>query len=172
MIAMHTGAVRAESRVLDAVIGVWYRGARTYYVKRSLHMQNYPGAWSLFSIQFDPDEFPEPFDLKAAQRVMERMSAQRLHAAPIRVTRFLTASTCTNNPIDKIVRLRLYRVEFDAEPALNPEYYTDGAWMTAEEYAERRADATCGSCIRMWSDYYDRDVQQQIQHRPSTMQGR
>jgi hypothetical protein len=144
---------RVSSHIIHAVIGVWYRGDETFYVKRSAKMENYPGAWSLFSIQYDPAEMPDSLDLDAAQVLMERMASQRLYGAPIRVRSFLTASTCTNNPIDKIVNLRLYHVEFDREPSLNPDYYVDSAWMTREEYVARRGIAVCGSCLRMWLDY-------------------
>ncbi len=142
--------------ILDAVIGVWFHANRTFYVQRSDKMKNYPGAWSLFSIQFTPDELRDSTDLGAAQRLVERMSHERLNGAEIQVRQFLTASTCTKNPINMIVNLRLYRVELEREPILNPEYYAGGAWMTAEEYTTRRGNATCGSCLRMWFDYCDR----------------
>lgn len=144
------------TKILHAVIGVWYRGAKTFYVKRSEKMQNYPGAWSLFSIQYDPSEMPDSLDLDVAQRLMERMSHQRLYGAPIRVTSFLTASTCTNNPINKIVNLRLYGVAFDREPKLDADYYVDAAWLTQGQHVERRGSAMCGSCTRMWWSWYDR----------------
>ena len=147
-------SIPATKHIIHAVIGVWYNGSRTFYVKRSEQMRNYPGAWSLFSIQFEPSELRDSLDLKAVQRLMDRMSIQRLYGTPVRVQRFLTATTCTNNPIDKIVNLRLYRIEFDGEPQLNPEYYADSAWLTQAQYLERSRHTTCGSCIRMWTDYY------------------
>lgn len=153
MIATPHGRRRSTEHLLHAVIGVWYRDDRTFYVQRSDKMENYPGAWSLFSIQYDPDELPDSLDLTRVQRLMDRMSGERLHGTPIVVRRFLTASTCTENPINKIVNLWLYRVELNSEPVLNPEYYIDAAWMTPAEYLDRRGNALCGSCLRMWSDY-------------------
>ncbi len=153
MIAARDGQRESGERILHAVIGAWHRGERTFYVQRSNKMKNYPGAWSLFSIQYAPEELPDSLDLDRVQRVMERMSAERLHAAPVRVRRFLTASTCTHNPIDMIVSLRLYDIEFESEPSLNPDYYVDSAWMSPVEYLQRCGNATCGSCMRMWSDY-------------------
>ena len=153
MIATLDQESRTGRHILHAVIGVWYQGDRTFYVQRSDKMENYPGAWSLFSIQYTADELPDSLDLDRVQPLMERMSAERLSAAPIKVRQFLTASTCTNNPINMIVNLRLYRVEFASEPVLNPSYYVNAAWMTPAEYLDRRGNALCGSCLRMWSDY-------------------
>lgn len=158
MIASLEKSTVSQNRILHAVIGVWFRGDRTFYVQRSDNMQNYPGAWSLFSIQFDPAELHEPFHLPGAQKLMERMSAQRLHGTPVETKRFLTATTCTKNPINKIVKMWLYQIEFMREPDLNSEYYINSAWMTQEEYHKRRSTALCGSCIRMWADYYCRQV--------------
>ena len=39
---------------IHAVIGVRRAGGATFYVRRSEYMENYPGVWSLFSIQYDP----------------------------------------------------------------------------------------------------------------------
>jgi hypothetical protein len=153
MIAALDKEGRTGRHILHAVIGVWYRDDRTFYIQRSDKMENYPGAWSLFSIQYDPDELPDSLDLTRVQRLMDRMSAKRLHGTPIVVRRFLTASTCTDNPINKIVNLRLYRIELASEPVLNPDYYIDAAWMTRAEYLDRRGNAPCGSCLKMWSDY-------------------
>ncbi len=153
MIATPHGRRRSTEHILDAVIGVWVRGERTFYVKRSDKMKNYPGAWTLFSIQYTPQELPNTLDLDRVQALMERMSAERLSATPIEVRQFLTASTCTNNPINMIVNLRLYRIELAFEPVLNPDYYLDAAWMTPREYLDRHGNTLCGSCLRMWSDY-------------------
>jgi len=151
--ARHQKASDGGKKMIEAVIGVWHEGDRAYYVKRSQHMENYPGAWSLFSIQIDPGELPDALDLAAAQRLMERMSAERLGGSPIRVTKFLNYSTCSNNPIGRVVNLRLYAVDCLEPPRLNPLYYEDGAWMTWDEYGHRKGDVLCGSCMRMWRDY-------------------
>jgi hypothetical protein len=51
------------------------------------------------------------------------------------------------------VKLHLYEVEVEEDPELNPEYYVDSAWFTPEEYLRVSANATCGLCMRMWSDF-------------------
>ena len=138
---------------IDAVIGVWAKGDRTFYVRRSPSMENYPNVWSLLSIQFASDELSDFLDLASVQRVMERMSEQRLGGAPLRVVRYLKSSRCSDNPMGVPVKLHLYEIELEAEPRLNPEYYVDSAWMTPEEYTRASANSTCGLCMRMWSDY-------------------
>lgn len=116
-------------------------------------MENYPGTWSLFSIQFKPEQLPKSTDLAAAQRLMDRMSHERLGGAPVEVVEFIARTRTSHNPINAIVDLCLYRIELSVEPALNPRYYVDAAWMTAQEYMSRRTNKSCGTCMRMWSDY-------------------
>ncbi|MEW6283343.1 MAG: hypothetical protein AB1758_32340, partial [Candidatus Eremiobacterota bacterium] len=56
---------------LFGLIGVWTNEqGRTFYVKRSPKMKNYPSVWSLFSIQYDPKELTDPEDLAPAQHLM------------------------------------------------------------------------------------------------------
>ena len=138
---------------IQAVIGVWPKGERTFYVKRSPWMENYPNVWSLMSVQFAPDELADFLDLGSVQRIMERMSQERLGGAPVRVVRYLKSARCSDNPMGVPVRLHLYEIELDEEPPLNPEYYVDSAWMTPKEYTAASANSTCGLCMRMWSDY-------------------
>lgn len=138
---------------IDAIIGVCYNDNKTLYVKRSRKMENYPGVWSLFSMQYDPAVVNDFLDLKSIQLVMSQMSEQRLGGVPVYVRQYLSSTTCTKNPIDAIVKLHLYGIEFEQEPKLNPSYYTESEWMTPEQYLHNRGDALCGSCIRMWSDY-------------------
>jgi hypothetical protein len=138
---------------IHAVIGVWHRGARTFYVKRSEQMQNYPIVWSLLSSQFNPEVVRDPLDLPTIQPLMTKMSAERLHGAPIHVTRYLSSANCADNPMRKRVFLHLYEVEFDAEPKLTPAFYTDAAWLDPDQYERRAAGTTCGLCLRMWSDH-------------------
>ena len=135
---------------LHAFIGVWYKNDLTYYVKRSEKMDNYPNVWSLMSIQFDPIH-----DLAPVQLIMEKMSKERLGGVPIHAKELLICGDSANNTFNKHVHLYLYRVEFDfdEEPILNPDYYSDSAWLTAEEYEERSAGQPCGLCLRLWSDY-------------------
>ena len=138
---------------LHAVIGVRYRDKVTYYVKRSPRMENYPSVWSLFSIQFEPSALPDPMDLDRIQELMSRMSEQRLGGVSIATKRLLTSGDSTDNPFAKHVFLNLYEVELLEEPRLNPDYYTDAAWLTPEEYEERTVEERCGLCLRLWSDY-------------------
>jgi hypothetical protein len=138
---------------LFGVIGVWYRGDRTFYVKRSDRMRNYPGVWSLPSIQFDPAVLTNNQDLGAVQRYVNMMSAERFGGVPIRTLEFLTSGDSDENPIGMHVFLYLYRIEMRAEPVLNPEYYTDMKWMTAEQYERASYGQQCGLCMRLWSDY-------------------
>ncbi len=155
------------ARNIEAVIGVWHRGGRTFYVKRSEHMANYPNTWSLLSIQFSPEEFPDFTDLAGAQKLMERMSEERLGGAAVRLIRYLKSSRCSDNPMQVPVTLHLYEIELDSEPKLNPKYYADSAWFTAEEYVKASEHATCGLCMRMWSDYCCQSGFSEIRFAPS-----
>ena len=143
---------RAASAI-HAVIGVWHRGARTFYVKRSKKMQNYPLVWSLLSIQFDPSMVQDHLDLRAIQPLMTKMADERLHGAAVQVTRYLSSGHCTDNPMRKHVFLHLYEIEFETEPRPTPEFYVDAAWLDPDEYEQRAAGTTCGLCLRMWSDH-------------------
>jgi len=138
---------------IDAVIGVWFKDGRTYYVKRSPEMQNYPNAWSLLSIQFTNEEFPDFTDLEGAQRVMERMAEERLGGVGLKLVRYVKSSRCSDNPMQVPVTLHMYEIELEGEPKLNPRYYVDCGWFTPEEYMKVSENTTCGLCMRMWSDY-------------------
>src|SRR4051812_11521045 len=93
-----------------AIIGVRHKGPSTFYVKRSMEMENYPGVWSLFSIQYRPEQLLDPNDLEAASRLFERMSAERLGGVPIRVKEHLTEGASDENPMNRWVSLQLYEV--------------------------------------------------------------
>jgi len=138
---------------IEAVIGAWLKDGRTLYVKRSGRMENYPNVWSLLSIQFTPEEFPDFTDLEAAQRLMQRMAKERLEGTPVRLVRYVKSARCSDNPMHVPVTLHLYQIELDSEPELNPRYYVDSAWFTPEEYMKASENVTCGLCMRMWSDY-------------------
>lgn len=143
---------------IRAVIGVSYRihpERATFYVERSEHMENYPGVWSLFSIQHTKGELPDPHDLRAVQRVMKRMSAQRLYAAPVAVLRHLIAGSSDQNPMSRMVHLNLYQIQFFEDPLLNPQYYTRGEWLTGEEFVKKTmfAPSPCGLCTKLWQEY-------------------
>ena len=138
---------------IEAVIGVWYKDGRTFYVKRSDEMENYPNVWSLLSIQFVPEEFPDFTDLAVAQKLMEKMSQERLGGVEVSLGRYLKSARCSDNPMQVPVTLHLYQIELVSEPKLNPRYYVDSAWFTVEEYLDASVDSTCGLCMRMWSDY-------------------
>jgi hypothetical protein len=136
-----------------AVIGVRRNGPSTYYVKRSAFMANYPSVWSLMSIQHAPNEMLDPYDLYEASVYFERMSEQRLGGAALRVSRYLTAGASDANPMNVDVTLKLYELEFDEEPRLNPRYYEAARWMSAAGYEAASAGQRCGLCLRLWSDY-------------------
>ncbi len=139
---------------IHAVIGVWRDGPRTIYVKRSESMENYPGVWSLLSIQFHPGrELPNQFDMPAVQRVFDRLSNERLNGAPIKVDRYLTSGFCTDNPMQKMVLLHLYEISLADEPKLNPAFYESSASLLPHEYMKRAEGSACGLCLRLWSDY-------------------
>lgn len=140
-------------RPINAVIGVRRVGGSTFYVKRSPQMQNYPDVWSLFSIQHDPVGLPDVTDLAAAQPLFDAMSAERLGGVPVTVQSYLTSGSSDLNPMGVDVNLHLYEIDFKIEPALNPRYYTDAAWLTAEQYEDRCAEQVCGLCLRLWADY-------------------
>ena len=138
---------------IHAVIGVRRNGGATYYVRRSEHMENYPGVWSLFSIQYDPASIADMNNLEAVTPLFKSLSTQRLGGVPIRVKSYLTSGSSDQNPMGVNVTLHLYEIELDEEPRLNERYYTDSGWLTAEEYEERCAEEVCGLCLRLWSDY-------------------
>jgi hypothetical protein len=116
-------------------------------------MENYPGVWSLFSMQYDSTKVAEVTDLEAVTPLFKAMSVQRLGGVPVRVKSYLTSGSSDQNKMGVQVTLHLYEIEFDEEPRLNERYYTDGAWLTAEEFEARCAQQICGLCLRLWSDY-------------------
>ena len=56
----------------------------------------------------------------------------------------LISGDSDQNPYGVHVYLHLYRIELLATPHLNSDYYTDDAWLTAEEYEQRNAGSACG----------------------------
>lgn len=146
-------SIRSDPKELHAVIGVRFANNRTYYVRRSAKMTNFPSVWSLLSIQYDPRWLKDANDLAKVQTLMERMSKERLGGAPIKVKRFLTSGDDPDSPVGRHVHLHLYEIELPEEPQLNPDYYTDAAWLTPEKYEQVSADESCGLCLRLWSDF-------------------
>ena len=138
---------------LFAIIAVAYVGGRTLYVKRSERMENYPGVWSLPSVQFDPGELTGRKDMRRVLTYLRKMSNQRLGGAKISVLDLLTSGSSDVNPISRDVHLFLYRIALEEEPALNPDFYTDMKWMTAAEFEDVSAGQTCGLCVRLWADH-------------------
>ncbi len=145
--------MKSSASQIEAVIGVWFKDGRTFYVKRSSRMENYPNTWSLLSIQFKTKELPDFTDLAAVQGAIERMAKERLGGTPVRLVRYLKSARCSDNPMQVPVTLHLYQIELEHEPEINTEYYVDSAWLTPEEYIKASENATCGLCMRMWSDY-------------------
>lgn len=137
---------------ITAVIGVWTRGNRTYYVHRSGTMRNYPGAWSLFSEQYDPAEI-DPDDHAEIKKVFDRMSKRRLGGVQIKVGRLVSARSRYTHALGSSVTLRLFEIELEHEPILNPEFYSEAAWLTNDEFRKRVTAVPCGMCTRMLSDY-------------------
>ena len=121
---------------LHAVIGVWLHEGRTFYVQRSEKMINYPLTWSLLSIQFQPEELEDPADLAKVQRLMEKLSLERLGGVPIRAKQYLSSDNSSNNPIERHVFLHMYEIEVLEPPVLNPDYYKDSVWLIPTEYEE------------------------------------
>ena len=143
-----------QKQPIHAVIGVRYHGASTYYVKRSLKMANYPGVWSLFSIQFKPHELRNPKQVGGeVDELFGRMSEGRLGGVPVKVKSYLTSGSSDENPMGVEVNLHLYEVALAEEPRLDPRYYTDAAWLRPEEYEHLCAGQACGLCLRLWADY-------------------
>jgi hypothetical protein len=142
-----------SNQPIHAVIGVRHNGPSTFYVKRSQEMGNYPGVWSLLSIQHQPEELADAEDLTAAARLFERMSEERLGGVPVKVQKYLTTGASDENPMNTWVSLQLYEIDLPHEPTLNPRYYTAGEWLSPAEYEERCAEELCGLCLRLWSDY-------------------
>jgi hypothetical protein len=143
---------REAAHPIHAAIAVWHRGAKTFYVQRSAKMANYPLVWSLMSVQFDPATL-NPLDTAAVQALMERMARERLCGTRLRVAKYLSSANCADNPMRRRVFLHLHEVELLEEPRLNADYYVDSAWLEPAEYEARSSGATCGLCMRMWSDY-------------------
>lgn len=139
---------------LHAVIGVDCREGRTYYVRRSESMENFPGVWSLPSYRFAPSELKSPKDdLGTVQKLFARLSDERLGGTSIRVNEHLISGDDPDSPVGQHVFLHLYGITLFDDPNLNAAYYTDGAWLTPAEYQHRSAGQPCGLCLRLWSDY-------------------
>jgi len=138
---------------LFAIIAVAHDGERTFYVKRSSRMTNYPGVWSLPSIQFDPCDLDDYTNLDRVETYVRKLSEQRLHNAQFVMSEFLTSGSSDVNPIDRDVHLYLYRIALKSQPSLNFDFYTDSKWMTAAEFEEASANQACGLCVRLWADH-------------------
>jgi hypothetical protein len=146
--------MKKQKESIHAVIGVRHRGNSTYYVKRSLEMANYPGVWSLLSIQYKPYELPDPKQIGGkVDELFRRMSDERLGGVQLQVMRYLTSGASGDNPMGVDVGLHLYEIALPEEPRLNARYYTEAAWLRPEEYEDRCADRVCGLCLRLWADY-------------------
>ncbi len=138
---------------ITAVIGVRHDGPLTWYVRRSERMANYPGVWSLPSIQFAPVELPDIHDLDRVSGHFSRLSAERLGGVPVEVRRHLTSGTSDMNPMGVDVTLHLYLIDLPEEPTLDPAFYVESGWLDAAEYDDRSAGQPCGLCTRLWGDY-------------------
>jgi hypothetical protein len=148
---------------IRAVIGVNYRvnpltGSReTFYVKRSKYMQNYPGVWSLPSVQYVAGELPDSGDLDAASRLFARMSDERFGGEPVVVERRLIWGSSPHNPMQRMVELVLYRIAFKKDPELNARFYDDSEWLDRSDFKLRTmlTPLPCGLCTRLWEEFED-----------------
>ncbi len=141
---------------LHTACGAWCNGDKTYYVKHSENIWDCPGARSLFSIHFSPDELPVPQNLRKARVLMERMSKLRLYDAPIQVSSYLTSKDSKEDHGQKLAQLHIYKIEFQDilfPPRLNPGFYSEGAWLSPEQILEKIDGKTPGAGIRAWLDY-------------------
>lgn len=143
----------APGRPIDAVIGVRRNGPLTWYVRRSQLMSNYKGVWSLPSIKFDPSTLPDVSDASRVQPLFDAMSHERLGGVPIRVLSHITSGSSDMNPMGVDVTLHLYEIELGRDPVLEPRYYVDQEWMTAERYEDASRGQMCGLCTRLWADH-------------------
>ena len=93
----------ATTLELHAIIGVRHSGELTYYVKRSDKMANFPSVWSLFSLQFDPEQLTDPRDLPKVQSLMDALSEERLGGVPVTVKKHLISGDDPDSPVGQHV---------------------------------------------------------------------
>ena len=142
-----------SGRPLHAIVLVLHDDDLTLYVKRSGAMEKYPGAWSLPSMQYDPDAFEDPNDLARAQELATALSDERLGGAALRIKRLVTEGSSDDNPMGVDVTLRLYEMEMRSEPVLDDRYYVGSAWMSPERCREKSTGGPSGLCVRLWADH-------------------
>jgi hypothetical protein len=140
---------------VNAVIGVWNKNGKTFYVKRSDYMKNYPNVWGLLSIQFNTGEFNDLYDLNFAQALMTKMSNDRLGGVPTRVLRYITSAQSADNPYNTTISVNLYEIELLETPKLNPLFYVDSAWFTPEEFFKITENSIRGLCTKTWHQYLE-----------------
>lgn len=139
---------------LYAVIGVAIDGRRTFCVRRSDEMENYPGVWSLLSVQTLDGDMKNPLDLEEAQASFDRLSQERLGGAPLKVLRHIKSNDSDQMPIDYHTYLHMYEVYVDTKKVvLDSHYYTECAWLTQAEISKRNRNLPCGLCLQMLTDY-------------------
>jgi hypothetical protein len=145
--------MKSEAPSIYAIIGVSYKEGKTFYVKRSSKMKNYPDVWSLISIQISKEEFQSHLDLASVSERFDELSRERLSGAKIRVLEHLTSDDSDKNNIGCHVFLHLYHVDVLELNSLNPDYYVASDWLNQNELDDLNEDLTCGLCTRMWKDY-------------------
>ena len=143
----------SERKEIHAAIGVWQRGDKTFYVLRSQKMENYPGVWGLLSLQHVPVFLKNPKNLMRAMMILQQMSNERLHGALVHMRRFLYRGSSDQNPMGCMVHLNLYEIEFDDQPELQRDFYTDSAWMTPSELRAANIGKQSGLCTKLWLEY-------------------
>lgn len=143
----------SKQKEIHAVIAVWRRGNQAFYARRSRMMQNFPEVWSLLSIQFPQGETTSGATEARVSELFNKMSRERLGNVPITVNSFLTAGSAYNADLEAQINLLLYDIQMEEEPILNPNFYTDGRWMTFSEYLDIVGKQKCGLCSHLWLDY-------------------
>ena len=147
-----------SDRDILAFVGVWLRGDKAYFVRRSCRMENHAGQWSLPSVQLLPGVLSSDNVSVAVVEQFRRLSGERFRKSPISVKRFLICGReyRENIPRPAWVDLRLYEIAFDEEPRLDPEYYVEGRWMTLSEYRVASDPAAAGLCCNLLERFMQR----------------
>lgn len=138
---------------LHAIIGMWQRDQKIYFVQRSASMENYPSVWSLMSLQHEKDRLDDPRNLKSAARIFNELSESRFDGEPIEVHAHVLSQSADNSFINSTTHLHLYQISFDEEPTLNDAYYTNAKWLTFDEYLKISKGTPCGLCTCMLEDH-------------------
>ena len=137
--------IHSTQRLIFALIGAWAKNGKVFYVKRSMNMPNYPGVFGLLSTRYDPLNDGFMGDAESAKPTFQRMADERLHGAPIKVGKKITSHTYQTGPAGPL-HLEIFEIFLEQEPALNPEFYTEFAWMDRWNLLNLSIKGECGKC--------------------------